>query len=462
MNHERPWNIPSHWIWAKIGDLGDIVSGGTPSTKEPLFWGDEINWICPSDLTGYKDMYILKGAKGISQKGLINSSAKLMPAGSIHFSSRAPIGYVVISLNSIATNQGFKSLVPRDGISNKYVYYYLKSAKTLAEQRANGTTFKEISGKSFSQMPFPLPPFNEQKRIVTIIEELFSEFDKGVENLQKVQELLKIYRQSLFDSAATGELLVSSGILKTPFDDSYKTEFSKVLSEYAQGWSPKCLNKPSTNENDWAVIKTTAIQNNKFLQNENKLLPTNLKPKFHLEITPGDILITRAGPRNRVGIACLVRKCRKHLILCDKAYRIRTNKEIILPEYLEVLLNSPRIIDLIDGLKTGINDSGVNLTQERILALKLIIPPLPLQQLTLQMLQDRMSTANHISQQINIALEKIKSMRQSILKKAFSGELVPHNPSDEPAGIHLEQKKFKKIQKNSQNKKTKKSQKVFI
>src|SRR5690554_5111181 len=127
------WPIPAHWQWTTVDKLGKVISGGTPSTKEPSYWGGGINWISPSDLTGYTEKRITKGAKSITDKGLKNSSARLMPKGSVHFSSRAPIGYVVISNEEITTNQGFKSLVPEQGVFNEYIYYYLKASKQLAE-----------------------------------------------------------------------------------------------------------------------------------------------------------------------------------------------------------------------------------------------------------------------------------------------------------------------------------------
>jgi len=190
---EDSWDIPESWEWTEIKSIGLVVSGGTPSTKEPSYWGDEINWISPADLTGYTNKTISKGAKSITEKGLENSSAKLMPAGSVHFSSRAPIGYVAISSESLCTNQGFKSLVPAQGIFNEYLYYFFKAAKHLAEERATGTTFREISGTAFGKLPFPLAPHNEQLRIVAKIEELFSELDKGIESLKAAREQLKVY-----------------------------------------------------------------------------------------------------------------------------------------------------------------------------------------------------------------------------------------------------------------------------
>jgi type I restriction enzyme, S subunit len=367
--------------------------------------------------------------------------------------------------NAVADSHVTIIRLPTHQILPEYVLYFIMSPyvqKNIENMQSGSTDQVELGKSVIEETKIPLPPFAEQKRIVAKIEELFSEIDMGIENLLKAEELLKAYQQSLIKNAATGRLLISLNLLKNSFDDSYKITLSKVISKYGQGWSPKCLNEPSTNENDWAVIKTTAIQNFEFLEDENKLLPKNLKPKSHLEIATGDILVTRAGPRNRVGIACLVRECRKRLILCDKAYRIKVNHDMILPEYLEMLLNSPHIIDEIEYLKTGINDSGVNLTQERFLALELIVPPLSLQKLTLQKLQDNISTATQLNQQINIASEKLKNIRQSILKKAFSGELVSQDTTDESAIVLLERIKAEKISPRPQKRKSKQPQKVAV
>ena len=201
-----PWTIPPSWIWVKIEDIGNVVSGGTPSTKEPSYWGSDIIWYSPADLTGYHFKYIDRGAKSLTREGLANSSARLIPPGSVMFSSRAPIGYVAITSVEACTNQGFKSILPHKIIFNEYLYFYLKASKNIAEERATGTTFKEISGSTFSQLPIPLPPPNEQRHIVAKIEELFSEIDKGIESLTTAREQLKAYRQLILKNAFEGHL----------------------------------------------------------------------------------------------------------------------------------------------------------------------------------------------------------------------------------------------------------------
>ncbi|MCG8570543.1 MAG: restriction endonuclease subunit S, partial [Spirochaetes bacterium] len=194
------------WIGTQLKYVGRVVSGGTPKTNILEYWNGDIAWITPADLSGYTNKYITKGRKSITKLGLENSSAKLMPKGSVLFSSRAPIGYIVIAKNEISTNQGFKSLIPYDLLNNEFLYYYLKGNIQLAESLASGTTFKELSGKAFSELPIVIPPLPEQRAIVAKIEQLFSELDNGIDNLKTAQSQLKIYRQSVLKKAFEGEL----------------------------------------------------------------------------------------------------------------------------------------------------------------------------------------------------------------------------------------------------------------
>ena len=169
ISEEIPFKLPDTWAWCRLRSLGQIVGGGTPSTTNQSFWNGSIPWLSPADLTGYTKMYISHGKKNITEEGLEKSSATLMPTGSILYSSRAPIGYVVISKNNISTNQGFKSLVPTIAGMSEFYYYALKARTSDIKQRATGTTFKEISGKDFGDTLVPLPPVIEQQRIVQAI-----------------------------------------------------------------------------------------------------------------------------------------------------------------------------------------------------------------------------------------------------------------------------------------------------
>ncbi|HMO73161.1 MAG TPA: restriction endonuclease subunit S, partial [Paracoccaceae bacterium] len=190
------YQLPPSWRMATLKDIGEIVSGGTPSTKDSANFDGAIPWVTPADLTGYTAKLISRGRRNISKQGLGQSSARILPKGAVLFSSRAPIGYVAIAAGELATNQGFKNLILTPNVEPDYVYFYLRNAKRLAEAHASGTTFKEISGARFAQLPIPVPPLAEQRRIVERIETLFARLEKGEEAVRQVQGLLRRYRQS--------------------------------------------------------------------------------------------------------------------------------------------------------------------------------------------------------------------------------------------------------------------------
>jgi type I restriction enzyme S subunit len=123
------WAIPDTWSWTVASEIAQIIGGGTPSTRDPEnFDGGDIPWITPADLTGYREKMIRRGERNITEKGLRECGARVMPTGTVLFSSRAPIGYVAVADNPVATNQGFKSFIPSEAVTSDYLYYYMQFA----------------------------------------------------------------------------------------------------------------------------------------------------------------------------------------------------------------------------------------------------------------------------------------------------------------------------------------------
>ena len=188
-------NIPEGWAETSIGKVTVVESGGTPSTKNSSYWGDEIPWITPRDLSSFKGVFIEKGERSISIEGLDNSSAKLLPKNTILFSSRAPIGYVVIAKNETATNQGFKNLICDEVNSHfKYFYYLMKHKADLIERLSSGSTFSEASGSLIKSIEINLPPLPEQKAIAKVL----TAFDDKIELLQAQNKTLETMAQTIF------------------------------------------------------------------------------------------------------------------------------------------------------------------------------------------------------------------------------------------------------------------------
>ncbi len=205
-NSDEPWAIPPNWAWVRLGDLGQIVGGGTPKSDNHAMWSPpNVPWLTPADLYGSTEKYVVRGRRNISEAGLASSSAQLLPPGTVLFSSRAPIGYVAISAASLATNQGFKSCVLHLPSLAGYLYWFLKCSAKAIDAAASGTTFKEISGGEFSKVLVPLPPLAEQTRIVTRVEELMKLCDALERGGRLADEQHARLRSTLFDSLAASE-----------------------------------------------------------------------------------------------------------------------------------------------------------------------------------------------------------------------------------------------------------------
>jgi type I restriction enzyme S subunit len=182
-------------------------------------------------------------------------------------------------------------------------------------------------------------------------------------------------------------------------------------------------------------MKTTAVQPLRFMDKENKRLPPAHDPRTKLELAAGDLLITRAGPRSRVGVACLVKTTRPHLMLCDKAYRLRVKLDVAMAGFLEIVLNSPDMLDALDELKTGISDSGLNLTQKRFKELLVPLPPLVEQSRVVAEVERNLSLADEAEVQVNANLQRADRLRQSILMRAFTGGICVGEPSCGPLAV---------------------------
>lgn len=159
----------SQWPMVKLGDVCTVVGGGTPKTAIPEYWGGTIPWLTPKDLSGNKNLYISRGERSITESGLDNSGATLLPKGTVLWSSRAPIGHVAIAETDVATNQGFKSFIPGPNVDSEYLAYTLIFMKDQLQRIGTGATFKEVSAKRAKSIQIPLPPLEEQRRIARLL-----------------------------------------------------------------------------------------------------------------------------------------------------------------------------------------------------------------------------------------------------------------------------------------------------
>jgi len=284
-----------------------------------------------------------------------------------------------------------------------------------------------VSAREVGTFKFKLPPENEQLRIVVKLDALNARLMRARAELDRVPLLSQNLRATALRQA------YDCARLKAGF-----CALRSLLCSLDQGWSPKCESYPSQSDHEWAVLKTTAVQALRFQANENKVLPTSLEPRPALEIAADDILVTRAGPRVRCGISCVVKQTRPKLIPADKIYRLRAKPQRAVPDYLAFMLNAPQSLETIEIMKTGMSDSGLNITQDKFLELQ--IPALDYgdQEELVKRIEAAFDRADRLETEAARARALLNRLEAAILARAFRGELVPQDPNDEPAGVLLE------------------------
>lgn len=423
------YKLPEGWIRTTIGEVGIVASGGTPSTRVAEFWGGEIPWITPADLSNYNEMYISKGSRHITKLGLEYSSAKILPKGSIIFSSRAPIGYVVIAKNDVTTNQGFKNLIISKYLCAEYLYYYFKTIKPLAEKMASGTTFLELSATKFSQIPLPLPPLKEQQRIVTKIEELFSELYHAEVGLKKTQKQLEIYRQVLLKSAFEGKL-TNKNIEGGKLPNDWKWIKVSDICNVVRGGSPRPAGDLRFYDGNIPFLKVKDItkDNNMYLNTyEFTIKETGLKKTR--QISRNTLLLSNSGATLGVPKICIIDATLNDGIA---AFLNLDSRSIMYMYYF--WLSKTREL-------RNINMGAAQPNLNTIIIKNYDIPFCSFEEQLkiVQELGSKFALIENLENTIVIALKKLDIFQQSILKNAFEGKLVPQYSSEESAIILIQQ-----------------------
>ena len=202
----------TEWKECKIADLGTVIGGATPSTKDPAnYENGTIAWITPKDLSTFTGRYIKRGERNITEIGLKSCSTQLLPANSVLFSSRAPIGYIAIAANAVCTNQGFKSVIPNDDTDPLFLYYLLKYNKDTIESMGSGTTFREVSGNTMKGISVRVPKdISVQKRISAVL----GMIDEKIAINRAINDNLANLLQTIYQGRFGNDILaVNQGVL---------------------------------------------------------------------------------------------------------------------------------------------------------------------------------------------------------------------------------------------------------
>lgn len=424
--------LPEGWSETEIGDIADVISGGTPKSGIAgnfALSGEGIAWLTPADLSGYKKKFISHGARDLSTDGYSSCSAKLMPAGAILFSSRAPIGYVAVASNEISTNQGFKSFVFTNDIYPDYAYYYLRNIRHLAEEMGTGTTFKEISGSAAKTLPFVMAPLAEQKIIAEKLDTLLAQVDSTKARLEKIPQILKRFRQTILISAVNGRLTKEyhqNGIF------GVQTSLGELILNGPQNG----LYKPSKFYGEGVkIIRIDSFYDGKILSFDKlKKVDISTDEKSRWQLYENDILINRVNSIEYLGKCAHVKMLSEDVVFESNIMRLSIDTTKISPEYLTLFLCSAAgIKELRKNAKLAVNQASINQTDVK--NCKLTLPTLTAQHEIVRRVEQFFAYADTIEKQVNNALTRVNSLTQSILAKAFRGELTAQWRAENPSLI---------------------------
>jgi type I restriction enzyme S subunit len=305
------------WQQKTLGEVCEVVNGGTPKTSVADYWDGDHLWITPAEMGKRSSPYVSQTERKLTALGLGDSSARLLPPLSVILSSRAPIGHLVINTEPMATNQGCKGLVPGKSLDYKFLFHYLGSIVGLLNDLGTGATFKELSGAKVKEVPLPVPPLPEQKRIVALLDETFEGIGTAVANAEKnlanARELFESYLNSVFTRKgegwveATVEELVGRKILSKPLDGNHG-EIHPKKAEFVSSGVP-------------FIMASDLMQGVVNQENCNFLLPkqaSSLRTGFSKD---GDVLLSHKGT---IGRAAILHTSRDYVLLTPQVtyYRV--------------------------------------------------------------------------------------------------------------------------------------------
>ena len=399
------YNVPAHWSIKKMPEVVKWSSGGTPKATEKAYYeGGTIPWLIIGDLN---DGVVTSAATKITELGLKNSSAKMIPVGTLLVAMYGSIGKLGITGIDCCTNQAIAYAKQLYGVTTKFMYYYMSLLKSELISKGKGGTQKNISQTVLNSLSVPVPPIDEQNHIIARIEELFSQLDSAVATLNTIKQQLAVYRQavvkSILDAYCKDAETVKIG------DVCHDVKVGIVIKPtqyYVQNGGVRAFRNANVRRNfiedtDWAMISHEGHKQN-----------------CRSEVHTGDVLIARSGVN--LGMAAAVPEKYDGYNAIDVVIAV-PKQDIVLPQYLAYYTNSPYGISSVKQNQRGVAQGHLNITvYEKLL---LLLPTTEIQNSIIQEIDARLSSCDDIEKTVDTALQQTEALRQSILKKAFEGRL---------------------------------------
>ena len=390
------------WEEKKLGDVAEIVGGGTPSTSVPDYWDGDIDWYSPVEI-GTK-IFVNSSQRKITQQGLVKSSAKMLPIGTILFTSRAGIGSTAILAKEGCTNQGFQSIVPnQESLDNYFIFSLSHELKRYGEVTGAGSTFVEVSGKQMAKMPISLPSLPEQ----TAIGSFFQDIDQLISLQQRKLEVLKEQKKTYLKLLFPAKGQTKPALRFAGFEDDWKEVKLGEVAELKRGLTYK---PTSVVENGIRVLRSSNIDGDVFKKQEDDVFVEDSSVTIPY-VQFGDILITAAnGSSKLVG---------KHAIIEDSEKMVHGGFMLLARskqyKFLNALLSSEWYSRFINVSVAGGNGAIGNLSKSNLEKEIVLCPTIPEQEAIGSFFQDLDKAIAKLEEKVN----QLKESKQTLLRKMF-------------------------------------------
>lgn len=408
-----PTSLPPGWTEATLGELFRWGSGGTPLSTNPSFYDGDIPWAIIGDLN---DGVVNSTQRTISKLGLENSSAKLVEAGTVLIAMYGSIGKLGLAGIPMATNQAIAFTKP-DHLEARFLFWFLRSIRDDLFHLGKGGTQRNISQTVLKSIRMPVPPLAEQRRIVAEIETQFTRLDAAVAALERARANLKRYRAAVLETCVSG-----------PWPTAPLAEVSVI-----QGGIQK-QPKRAPVSNAYPFLRVANVHRGRLDLADVHQVELFAGELERLRLEKDDLLVVEGnGSQSEIGRMAIwdgsIQDCvhQNHLI------RIRLNEELQ-SEFVEAYWNSPsgqRAVQSVASSTSGL----YTLSVRKIGQLTVPIPPLDSQKTACKEIARQVSVVDELAATAQENGTRVERLRQSILQKAFAGELVPHCPDDEAASV---------------------------
>ncbi len=394
MNHV----LSDGWKWVRLDECCDVVSGATPRTDRSEYWGGDILWATPRDLSTLEGTTLRNTAKTITEHGYNSCSTELLPAGAVLFTSRAPVGLVAIAGVPVCTNQGFKSLVPRADVDSRYLLWCLRRFARAIEHRGAGTTFTEVSKEVVGRFEIPVPALHEQRRIAKALDKADAVRRKRRDSLVLVDEVVRSVFSSMFGDPKRNERKWDSDRLGN-------------LAAIRRGASPRPIDRFMGGTVPWIKIGDATNSSRLYIEHTAEQVTEAGAAKSVL-LEPGSIIVANSGVSLGFARILKISGCIHDGWLSVEGLDSRVEK-VFFVSFVNAITTSLRA--------QAPKGTQPNLNTEIMRGLRVPIPPLSLQRQFIEIIERLANTSDRIRE----ALQACDDLCASLGTAAFGMAAIP-------------------------------------